>query len=652
MPNITLQRCLADISGPFYDPRKPFRNWSSLPFYQLDQPHPPYVDQTQLDWGVERAIAHVAELHAQGYTGIVIDNLAHIVDFAGTAMAYPDRDPYQLRAARYRAAFMRLFQAASARGMEIFVTTDMQWSTPPLRNFVRRMVPDNPQLADANRWALNELFTTFPQVSGIVVRVGETGGAHDQGGYQGHLMYRTPQALRDLIGVLLPVCERHNRLLVVRTWSVGIGKLGDLLWSPERYQAVFAGIRSNHLMTSIKHGPADFFRFLPTNQTLGLPGPRQIVELQNRREYELFGMVPSSVAQLHSHALQTAAVNPQSAGIWAWNSTGGWGGGTAAIGDRGWSVWTQLSSAITAALARDPLLDSTVFIRDWCCAMFGSSFGPAVAAVYAESAELLTFGWYAGKPHKLHTLGPLYLPPLLWVWWMRPTAAPLIWSLLAAMLDDHRQVLQASQVAAERAAWHAQHLEALAPAGDPQAGAVVASIHYMADVLAVAQAIRGYMLPAFAAALCGDFASWEALLPRVAVVRTVLARHHAKWRNRADLPALELAEIDTYLKALERQPRRFWLQARVAAAVVRQARGNTLRRRAYATVLLAAVLVGFGLARKGAWRPGTAVATLSMLLVPLISRHVMPAALPWLNRRYYLLPSIFFETGPSIGEWS
>jgi hypothetical protein len=44
------RRCLADISGPFYVPTKPFRNWSALPFYQLDLPRPPYVDLDQLAW--------------------------------------------------------------------------------------------------------------------------------------------------------------------------------------------------------------------------------------------------------------------------------------------------------------------------------------------------------------------------------------------------------------------------------------------------------------------------------------------------------------------------------------------------------------------------------------------------------------------------
>ena len=149
------------------------------------------------------------------------------------------------------------------------------------------------------------------------------------------MLYRTAANLRGLIASLLEVCERHGRQLIMRTWSIGIGELGDLHWSPARYQAVFGGFNSPWLLASIKHSPSDFFRLLPDNPTLGLPGPLQIVELQNRREYELFGMVPSSVAQIHQHVVQHAAPSPNWAGIWAWNSTGGWGGGRAALGADG-----------------------------------------------------------------------------------------------------------------------------------------------------------------------------------------------------------------------------------------------------------------------------------------------------------------------------
>jgi hypothetical protein len=440
------QRCLADIGGPFYDPTKPFRNWSALPFYQLDLSQRPYVDQQQLAQGVARALAYIERIHAQGYTGIVIDNLMHLVTFERAPLAlYPADSPYRVRALIYRVAFSQLFERAAQLGMEIFVTTDMQWSTPPVRAYAGRMSAANPQWADVNRWALEELFALFPQVGGLVVRTGEAGGAHNQEvGYASHVLYSSTAGLRDLIATLLPVCARHQRLLIMRTWSIGIGELGDLLWSPERYRAVFSGFDSPWLLASIKHGPSDFFRLLPHNPTLGLPGPQQIVELQNRREYELFGMVPSSIAQLHQDVLQHAqASNPRYAGVWAWNSTGGWGGGRAAIGAQGWSSWTELSSALTAALVRAPQLDTSAFVYGWCAERFSASFGVALAEAYIDSAALIEQGWYSGALGGERSLGKIFLPPLLWIWWMRPTASLLIWAYLVAAMGDRRANIRA-----------------------------------------------------------------------------------------------------------------------------------------------------------------------------------------------------------------
>jgi hypothetical protein len=659
---------LADISGPFYDTDKPFRNWSSLPFYQLDLPQAPYVDQAQLAAGVARAQEHLAALQAQGYTGVVIDNLAHLVSFEGApAPVYPADSPSAARARAYQAAFRPLFEEAARRGMDVFVTADLQWATPPLRAYVGRLTPANPRLAQVNRWALEELFRRFPQVRGLVVRTGEAGGAHDQAAaYTGHMLYTSVEALRRLIATLLPVCAAGDRLLVVRTWSIGIGEVGDMIWSAERYRAVFEGFVSPHLLASVKHGPSDFFRLLPHNPTLGLPGPRQIVELQNRREYELFGMAPSSVAGLHGAALrQAAAHNPRFAGVWAWNATGGWGGGTAALGEGGWNLWTELSSAVTAALLRDPNLDSAALIERWCAERLGASFGRAAALLYRESGELIERGWYirgagggllggaagrAAPEERLNTLGSIYLPSLLWVWWSRPTAAPLIWAYLAANLRDRGAALREGAAALERIGQHAARLEALAPAGDPRAAWVVESARYTRDALEVALALRELLLPAYAAALAADRAGWMARARGAGAVRAVIRRHQAARGARGDFPALELAEVDAYLARLERDPLLCWRQARAACLVLRR---MALRRRGgrwiYAAGLGAALALSL---LRGGRLAGTAGAMAALLLTPPLRRRALKAALPWLSRRLNLLPSIFFETGPALTEWA
>jgi hypothetical protein len=650
-----MTRLLADIAGPFYDPAVPFRNWSALPFYQLDLAHPPFVDLARLDAGVARAEVYLAQVAAQGYTGVVVDNLAHLVTFdSAPARVYAPDEPARLRALAYGAAFGRLFAGAAALGLEVFVTTDMQWGTPGLRRYVGRLAPDNPRLAAVNRWAVEELFTRFPGVAGLFVRVGEAGGAHDQGAeYTGHMLYRSERDLRGLIDGLLPICERRGRLLVVRTWSVGIGAIGDMLWSPERYGAIFGGYSSPNLLVSVKHTPADFFRLLPPNPTVGLPGPNQIVELQSRREYELFGMAPSGVARLHGRAVATAARPRPLAGVWVWNATGGWGGGTAALGAGGWSIWTELSSALTAALVRDPAADAGAFVRAWCEARFPPGLAAAVTEVYLESEELIERGWYLGSlAGGRAALAGVTLPTLLWVWWMRPTAAPLIWAYLAAAAPDVAERLAASRAAHERLGEHAARLAALAgPGGD---GAFVAeSVRYLRDCVGVAVALRELLLAAFAAAGAGDRDRWLAAVAQAPRALAQLAAYRSAWGGRADFPALELDEVEAYLWRLARAPGKAWPQARAASLAVRWLMKRGLGGQGLRALGLGALaLAGLGAWRSPRARPALAALLAAGVLLGPVGRRAVRAALPWLSRRYNLLPSIFFEAGPSFTEWT
>jgi hypothetical protein len=675
--------CLADIAGPFYDPRKPFRNWSALPYYQLDLPRPPYVDRAQLAWGLARAERHLAQLHAQGYTGIVIDNLPHLVllDRAPQPVYAPE-DQHRVRAMIYRAAFRRLFVRAAQLGMHCFVTCDMQWATPAVRRFAGRLAPENPRLQAINQAALEELFAELPQTSGVVVRVGEAGGAHNQGDdYTGHMIYTGVESLRALIDTLLPVCERHGKLLIVRTWSIGIGELGDLMWSPERYREAFGGYTSPNLVISIKHGPSDFFRHMPPNPTLGLPGPKQLIELQNRREYELFGMTPSGIARLHQQVFRAARTEgSRCAGVWAWNGSGGWGGGRAALASEGWSVWTELSSALTAALAGDPELDAPAFVRGWCEEQFGSRaadedsagatggsvtleqsaatcpspFAAAVADLYLDSEQLVERGWYLGPLGRARrSLGSTYLPSLLWVWWMRPTASLIFWAYLASAVANDEESLALGAEALASITAHAERLAALAPPGDSEAEAVVASARYLRDLLVVAQALRRLMLPALAAAWSRDERAWMAQAGLAREVRETLRMHRAAWGANRDLPALELDEVEAFLNLLERAPAVVWRQARLACVVVRRLRAGKLsERHVYAAGMGAATLLLALLARKSRRGAGIAGALATGLLVAPVRRRAIKAAVPWVSKRLFLLPSIFFETGPSFTEWT
>lgn len=625
---MTLSLRLVDISGPFIDQAAPVRNWSSFPFNQIDLPVSPYLDEVRLQRGVERARTYLAAVQAQGYTGIVIDNLAHLVTFDHAPQQYyaPD-SPFRLRALAYRQALLPLLYDATARGMQVYVTCDMQWLTDDLRRKVGPIAADNPQLAALNRAALIDLFTALPMVRGVIVRIGETGGAHDVAGYTGHLIYHEVAAIRHLIATLLPVCTQFDRHLIMRTWTLGIGEAGDLICSPERYSAVFADQHDPHLLVSVKHTPADFFRHLPLNPTLGLPGPRQIVEVQNRREYELFGLVPAGIIGLHSAAIRRAAHDPQCVGLWAWNSTGGWGGGGASLGPNGWNLWTEASSALTATLALHPERDAERFVTEWFAqrlAGYNPAFIEAVTTAYLESEYLIEQGWYLGRMSRMQKLGGIVVPSLLWVWWMRPTAALPVWVYLAETLGEVEPAIAQAAQAVEAAQQLYDAVKAYAPDGDALAQHLVTSLEYFVDALIIAWRTRALLLPLAAAARTNRRCDLSA---ETTALRAAIQRHLEHWGGRTDFPSLELDELTKFLHRWEQSPRLVWNRAKLAAWLVT-------------------------LARRQPSRSTRARTLLSFLLPTRLRRRLLQTALPWLSRRFDLLPTIFFETGPAIGEWA
>ena len=273
----------------------------------------------------------------------------------------------------------------------------------------------------------------------------------------------------------------------------------------------------------------------------------------------------------------------------------------------------------------------------------------AAADLYLESATLIEQGWYLGRlPQAAGRVGGVYLAPLLWVWWMRPTAALPIWAYLAEAVGDVDVALRAGGAAAARAEAHARRLASLNP-GDADADVLVTSARYFADALGLSHAIKSLMLPLMAQARRGAKPYPGALRAATARARAAIAAHRTTWGTRADFPALELDEIAQFIEALERHPQAIWLQARAACTAVRAVRhGRSLG------VAGAAGAAGLALAllthRRG--RLGLAGLAAGLALVTPLRRQALHASLPWLSRHLHLLPSIFFEAGPSVAEWS
>ncbi len=145
------------------------------------------------------------------------------------------------------------------------------------------------------RELLEGLFAEFPEISGIIARIGEGDGRDVKGLLRSELCLRRPGQLNHLLKTLIPLFERENKRLILRNWTVGAYSIGDFIWHRKTLARVLAGIDSRVFVLSLKYGESDFFRYLNLNPHFFDTPVQKIVELQARREYEGCGEYPSFI---------------------------------------------------------------------------------------------------------------------------------------------------------------------------------------------------------------------------------------------------------------------------------------------------------------------------------------------------------------------
>jgi hypothetical protein len=289
-------------------------------------------------------------LKAQGYTGQVVNDFT----FAHTAITFDSFDksifPIGSEGRKWVLASAEKVRENIARakkaGMQCYYFTDMivlpkslvTKYKDKLCDSLGRISLDKPLTLQLHRLMLDELFTAFPDLDGLVVRTGET--------YLNNVPYHTgnnpitagPASHIKLLELLRQeVCVKHNKKIFYRTWSFG-GMHGD----PKYYLSVVNAIAPHpNLIFSIKHTNGDYHRSFDFNPTLGLGNHPQIVEVQAQREYEGKGAYPNYVMDGVINGFEEYKTNkpqkgflgleqlkslPTFAGVWSWSRGGGWVG--------------------------------------------------------------------------------------------------------------------------------------------------------------------------------------------------------------------------------------------------------------------------------------------------------------------------------------
>ncbi|MGN9809383.1 hypothetical protein ACTMSW_08500 [Micromonospora sp. BQ11] len=525
---------------------------------------------------------------AQGYNGVVVPGFLEYVTFSkvGDGQAvYPPGDTHVDRAKAMVAAFGPVFRYAEEMGVKVFLLTDMLAVSPPLEAYLTRTV-GGLDVADPRLWAvyqagLAELFETMPFVDGLMVRIGEGGEVYAQDGwdYSSKLAVTTEASVRAMLRALLDTAGAADKDVVFRTWTVGVGAVGDLHTNPASYAQVLGGFDDPHLIVSTKYTLGDFYSHLPLNTTLLAGGHRRIVEFQARREFEAFGSLPNDLGTLHRQALRAfLAANPKIEGVWNWTQDGGpLRAGPMSLHLRAgfWQLY-ELNTYAVGRLAWNPDADPAQVTADWAYRTFSAD--PATVAAIGQamalSRQAVTKGLYIGPyaDRSVRALG-LEPPPMMWIFeWDIPTGDSAALDSIYAVTGGR---VDAAIDEGEQAVVLARRMRDLVAATDPatwrDAGLrerFTRTLDYQVNLLETLGAYRTMVLRHVQWLDTGSGTAYEGWRLAEAAYRDARDAHRQRYGTDLDLPAYNFTAADLGAERADRDPVMAWAARSLLALVL------------------------------------------------------------------------------------
>ncbi len=289
-------------------------------------------------------------LKSQGYTARIVNDFtfvhAAITFDSFDKRIFPQGSKEREWVLRSAERVRENIRKAHAAGIKIYYFTDIIVLPKRLVELYHDEICDDrgrisferPKTVEIHRRMLQDVFDTFPDLDGLVIRTGET--------YLNNVPYHTGnnpitngvQSHIKLINLLREeVCVKRNKKVFYRTWSFG-GMHDD----PAYYLDVTNQITPHpNLIFSIKHTQGDYHRTFNFNPTLAIGKHAQIVEVECQREYEGKGAFPNYIAdgvingfeeyktntpQKGNACLNDIIKSKQIKGIWTWSRGGGWVG--------------------------------------------------------------------------------------------------------------------------------------------------------------------------------------------------------------------------------------------------------------------------------------------------------------------------------------
>jgi glycosyl hydrolase family 67 len=537
---------------------------------------PPYVDAAATARIASQFRQFVDHSLQEGYNGVVVPGFLEYVTFAAVPGIYPAGDPHVARAKAMVEAFAPVFRYAHDMGMRVFLMTDMLALSPPLRDYLTRtyggLAVEDPAFWSVYQAALSELFSAFPFADGLMIRIGEGGGAYHLPGwdYASQIAVTTPAAVRAMLRAFLATAGAGGRDIIFRTWTVGFGAVGDLHTNPQSYAEVLGGLDDPHLIVSTKYVQGDFYSHLPLNPTLRVGTQRRIIEFQARREFEGFGAFPNDMIGLSQQALREfLAANPKVEGVWNWTQDGGpLRAGPMSLYLRAgfWPLY-DLNTYGVGRLAWNPDTDPARITADWARQSFSDdpSTVAAVGEAMALSREAINRGLYIG-PYADNAVKALGLepPPMMWIfeWDIITGDSSVLDSIYAvsrdrlddAIADGDRAIAVATRMRDAVAATNASAWR------DPeQRQSFVDSLNYELDVLKTLGAYRSMVLRHVQWLDTGDREAHDAWQQAQLAYSDARAAHVARYQGDVNWPAFNFTAADLGAVRADRDLAMAWL---------------------------------------------------------------------------------------------
>lgn len=341
---------MVDSSAPFFVRKKqkkeqsaePSINWSKAPTHDL-------LKNNKVRRKTHKKIregfqVYVKRLSKLGYNSLSIDEAAYLLWPVREVDSLPIRKWVQ----KYRKYYRKLFRIALEHGMTPYLTADVWYFVHTPEGAKKR------ELFEHMARSFRGLLKDFPELGGIILRVGESDGVDVESPFRSQLMVKTAADLRKCLQTILPAFQETEKTLIFRTWTLGAGKIGDLLWNRNTLlqSLPVQCLSSDNFLLSYKFSQSDFTRYQKLNPyALNSPAP-YILELQTRREYEGFGEFPCFVGFDYSDYARQLRNNSRLRGIHVWCQTGGWSRFKNYSFLKSRSYWNELNTAVTVHLFR------------------------------------------------------------------------------------------------------------------------------------------------------------------------------------------------------------------------------------------------------------------------------------------------------------